>query len=211
MLRAPCQKVLCLLPTKQTFIDPLNQVNRSSLFSMKGLFQVMWRLSCSATLPPPLSSHHVISAIIHLRANRVEIPVVVGNYRIAMLWIVHDFTLVLYFTVFFKVVYWELSHIHTFCVWSQQINISLKLSSFFHLPLPVLPHYPSQLVCRCCCSRASLWPWSWPAGSVPKGRAVWHYHPSSRSGLLVPQVDLFMATFSAICIQTLGIKKKVFL
>lgn len=111
----------------------------------------------------------------------------------------------------FNLVYWELFHIHTFCVWSQQINISLKLSSFFfHPPLPVLPHYPSQLVCRCCCSRASLWPRSWPAGSVPKGRAVWHYYPSSRSGLLLPQVDLFMATFSAICIQTLGIKKRFF-
>lgn len=108
----------------------------------------------------------------------------------------------IFYSIFY-LVYWELSHIHIFCVWSQQINISLKL---FHPPLPVLPHYPSQLVCRCCCSRASLWPRSWPAGSVPKGRAVWHYYPSSRSGLLLPQVDLFMATFSAICIQTLGIK-----
>lgn len=41
------------------------------------------------------------------------------------------------------------------------------------------------------CRWTSLRPWSWPAGSLPERRAVWHHSPSGREALFLPQVVLF--------------------
>lgn len=46
----------------------------------------------------------------------------------------------------------------------------------------------SPLLSRCHCPRACVRPRGWLAGSVPKGGAVWHQHPSVRAGLPLPQV-----------------------
>ena len=59
-----------------------------------------WRVysrscDCPAALIPPLSSYHIISAIIHLRPNRILIPVVVAaNCSLAMQWIIQNLPLI---------------------------------------------------------------------------------------------------------------------
>lgn len=55
--------------------------------------------------PPPFS-HHVIAAIIHLRANRISIPVVVtANCSRAMLQIMQDLALLTIYSIFSSGVY----------------------------------------------------------------------------------------------------------